>query len=311
MRILFAGTPEIAVKSLEKLASRHECTVLTAPDKISGRGKNVQASPVKIKAEELNLPVIQPERLGSSAREAVMEYKPELLATFAYGKIFGPKFLSMFPGGGLNVHPSLLPKYRGPSPIPAAILAGETVTGVTVQRLAEGMDTGDIVLQKKIPLNGTETTPLLEEQSSIIGADLLSEAADLLEAGEIKETPQDPAMATFCRIINKKDGLIDWSLPAVYIERMVRAYLGWPGAYTFLGQKKLVVLSAGIFSGTGEGIKEGTVAGIDKGSGILVQTGDGIIAVNYLQLQSKKPMDFMSFANGYRNLTGSILGGNE
>jgi methionyl-tRNA formyltransferase len=311
MRILFAGTPEIAVKSLEKLASIHECTVLTAPDKISGRGKRVMASPVKLKAEELDLPVLQPDRLGSASRTAVMNYQPDLLAVFAYGKIFGPKFLSLFPKGGLNVHPSLLPKYRGPSPIPASILAGDTVTGVTVQRLSVGMDTGNVVLQKEIPLTGTETSSDLEKRSAELGADLLVEAAELLENGKAAEIPQDSAKATYCRIIKKKDGLIDWSLPAWYIERMVRAYSGWPGAYTFLDQKKLVVLSASVLPREEEGVKAGTITGIDKERGILVQTGDGMLAVDYLQLQSKKPMDFKSFVNGYRNLADSILGGNE
>ncbi|NEP83818.1 MAG: methionyl-tRNA formyltransferase, partial [Okeania sp. SIO3B3] len=198
MRILFAGSPEIAVPSLELLAeSQHEIVgVLTNPDAVRGRGRNACVTHVKEMAEELDLHIIQPRKLDAAVREEIASLKPDILVAVAYGKIFGPKFLSLFPKGGLNLHPSLLPKYRGCSPVNAAILHGEAETGVTIQRLALAMDSGDILKQEIYPLKGDETADRLLDTFSEIGAGLLLETLDELEKGPVQGLVQDEGQVT-------------------------------------------------------------------------------------------------------------------
>ena len=174
MRILFTGVPEIALPTLALLAKRQEiCAVLTTPDRRSGRGQRIRSSPVKQLAVSLSIPVLQPERLDAEARQQIAAYAPDLLVCVAYGRLFGPKFLALFPQGAINLHPSLLPRYRGPSPIGAAILGGDRETGVTVQWISREMDAGDVLAQEVIPLHGDETTPSLGATCAQLGADLL------------------------------------------------------------------------------------------------------------------------------------------
>lgn len=317
MRLLFAGTPEIAVPSLRLLAAHHTVTgVLTSPDRPAGRGRTLEPSAVKRAALDLGLPVFQPERLGGEARKEIGPAGAELLVCVAYRKIFGPRFLSMFPAGGLNLHPSLLPRYRGPSPIPAAILSGDAVTGISVQALAEEMDSGDIYLQKRIPLSGEETTATLSEIAASMGAGAMLEVVDAIEAGAATRQPQDHTRATYTAIIGKEEGRIDWAADAVIIARMVRAYYPWPLAYTSFRERRLNLLEAGLATSAvrpdavEHGSSEpGRVAGVDKSAGILVQTGNGMLSVQKLQLQNKKPLDWKSFLNGIRDLPGARFGG--
>ncbi len=312
MKVLFAGTPEIAVPSLRALAgSGHEIVgVLTAPDRPKGRGRTLQPSPVKELALELDLPVLEPERLGAEARRQVATLAPDVLACFAYGKIFGPRFLALFPRGGLNVHPSLLPRHRGPAPIPGAILAGDTETGVTVQELALEMDAGDIVAQEPFPLTGTETTASLSEVVAPLGGRLLVDVLDRLEAGRVERMPQNDDHATFTRLVRKEDGEIDWSRSAVEIDRMVRAYTPWPHAFTTFGGERLVVLEAvPAPDADASGAVPGRVALVDTSIGILVETGDGRLALQRLQLQARKPLEWRSFHNGVQGFVGAVLGG--
>ncbi|MCF7928000.1 MAG: methionyl-tRNA formyltransferase, partial [Spirochaetales bacterium] len=211
MRLLFAGTPSIALPALGMLNEQQEVVgVLTAPDKPGKRGKDSVPSPIKTLAEELSLPVLQFERLGSEAREEVTPLAPELLVVAAYGKIFGPKFLSLFSSGGINLHPSLLPRHRGPSPIQETILSGDETAGVTIQTISLEVDAGDILLQKSFPLTGREQAPQLEEKAAETGAELLAETVRRIEEGTIRPRPQDPSGADYCRKITKHDGLIDW-----------------------------------------------------------------------------------------------------
>lgn len=320
MRVLFAGTPEIAVPSLDAVASRHEVAgVLTAPDREAGRGRKPEPPPVKLKAEALGLTVLQPERLDAAAREEVSRLHPEILVVVAYGRIFGPKFLSLFPTGGINLHPSLLPRWRGPSPIPAAILAGDGTTGITVQRLAERMDAGDILVQVQVPLSGTETTASLTRYAADRGAELVLEALSGLEHGTLAGVPQNEADASYCRLITKADGVVRWEESAAAIERMIRAYDPWPRARTVWNGVGLSLLSGGVYTG-GTVPRErdrpgspvpGEVLGIDTREGILVQTGDGILAVRELQLQAKKALEWRAFLNGVRDFIGTVLGGGD
>ncbi len=313
MNILFAGTPEIAIPSLQALSAEFNVAgVLTAPDKISGRGRRISPSAVKKAALELGLPVLQPATLGSDARKQIAETGADILIVFAYGRIFGPKFMALFPGGGINMHPSALPLYRGPSPITAAILSGADKTALTVQRLALEMDAGDIIRQTAYPLEGGETTASLTESIARAAAPELVQAVKNIIGGREKRVPQDGSKASYCRIICKEDGLMDWEMSAGQLEKKVRAYIPWPKCKTALKSEPLVILESSVFPETEgesyENVPPGTILGVDKSRGILIQTGNGILAVTRLQLASRKPLDFRSFLNGVKLENGTILG---
>jgi methionyl-tRNA formyltransferase len=316
LRVLFAGTPEIAVPSLESIAAEHRVVaVLTNPDREAGRGRSTSSAPVKNRAEELGLDVLQPEKLNAAFREIVLDLAPDILVAVAYGKIFGPKFLALFSRGGLNLHPSLLPRYRGPSPINAAILAGDSETGVTIQKLAREMDAGDIILQESFPLTGKETALSLTKTAGLVGARLMRDALRLVEEDNAIFVPQAADGVSYCSLLTKDMGRIDWKKSAVEIERMMRAFTPWPGTYTIFRKQLLRILAAEVLDET-SGVSErpgeaGKVLGVDKRSGILVQTGQGVLAVTELQLQSKKAMNFTAFANGVRGLDGYLMEDDE
>jgi methionyl-tRNA formyltransferase len=313
MKVLFAGTPDFAVKPLIQIARNFPiCGVLTSPDKSAGRGRDKKAlPPVKKAALELSLPVFQPEILDENFQTAVRELKPDILVVAAYHKIFRKNFLEIFPQGGLNIHPSLLPKYRGPSPIQAAILAGDRETGVTIQALALKMDEGDIFSQKRIALNGTETSLGLTLTASEIGAELIVDVLKDINGGKQKGIPQNHKDATYCRIIKKEDGLINWNNDAEKIERMIRAYIPWPRAYTVFKGLNLYFLQGGVYL-NGEkrhNRQPGFVLGLDKQKGILIQSGYGILNIERLQLQAKRALFWKDFINGQKDLIGYKLGG--
>jgi methionyl-tRNA formyltransferase len=322
MRILFAGTPALAVPSLVKAAHAHEVVgVLTVADQPAGRGRGMSRSPVKEAAEKLGLEILQPEKLDETFLDRVSSLSPELLVVAAYGRIFRPSLLELFPRGGINVHPSLLPKLRGPSPITAALLSGESVTGVTIQRLAPRFDTGDILAQKTWPLHGDETTASLSDALSVFGAELLARVlSDLASGRPLDVRVQDDAAATYCRPLLKEDGLVAWEQTAEELERKVRAYDPWPRASTSLSGETLLLLKSHVYPGTlpaetfgagsgrnGPGVP-GDVLAADRDHGLLVRTGCGILAVERLQLQFKKPLDWRSFCNGHPQIVGTRLG---
>lgn len=309
LRVVFAGSPTFALSSLEAcLAVSEVVGVLTALDAPKGRGRRLTPPPVKEAALAAGIPVLQPERLGGDAREAVQRLEPDLLVCAAYGRIFGPKFLSLFPEGGINVHPSLLPRFRGPTPIQATILAGDSEAGVTVQYLAPELDSGDILAQEAVRLTGTERYPDLEALLSALGGRLLRDVVVDLEARTAVPRPQNHDRAVYCPMIKKEDGRIDWSLPAEQIDRMARAYDPWPGLYTFLNGERLGIKELGVAGVTGPARetpapettppRPGCVVGVDKGLGILVQTGQHLIALRRIQPAGRKTMDHMALVNG-------------
>lgn len=324
MRVLFAGTPEIAVHSLARIHENFEVVgVLTSPDMKKGRGRRLVHSPVKEKALELGLRVIQPQRLRRNAREEIAVLEADILAVYAYGRIFGPKFLSLFPQGAVNVHPSLLPRYRGSAPITAPIVNGDEKTGVSVQTVEVEVDSGDILGKRVIPLDGTETTASLSERMATDGAELVVEVLEDIAAGTAVPEPQEESNVTVCRRLTKRDGEILWALPAEMIERMVRAYIPWPKAYTHWKGKYLSILESHLVpaerhTGVGPGVKyegeraaPGTIAGMDREDGILVQTGRGMLGITELQLEGKKPLHFEQFLNGNRDFLHAHLGVKE
>ncbi len=310
MRIIYAGTPEIAVPSLKHLAATEDIdvvAVLTAADKSSGRGRKTTPPPVKAAAETLGIPVLQPERLGADARDMISGFEASLLVVFAYGRIFGPKFLSLFPEGAINMHPSALPRHRGPAPLTAAILAGEKEMALTVQKVALDMDAGDILSQTPYPLDGRETTGSLTDTVAKAAADELIQAVRSVGDGSAVARPQNHENASYCHLVRKDDGIVDWSNEASALERMIRAYLPWPKVRTFYNKEPLVILEADDYDESPEGFP-GQVLGVDKSRGILIQTGKGVLGITRLQLASRKPLDFKSFLNGVTLETGTILG---
>jgi methionyl-tRNA formyltransferase len=308
MTILFAGTPAIAVPCLDALVGAgHRVEVLTNPDAPAGRGGKLTPSPVKEKALELGLAVHQPAKLDGSARD-LFAGRFDLLVSFAYGRIFGPLFLGLFPAGGLNVHPSLLPRWRGPSPLTAALLARDAQTGISVQRLALKMDSGDVVVRSVRNLDGTETTGSLTEWAAQSAPALLVEAVLRLQSDTSSAEAQDEAAATYCSLVQKDDGRLDWSRSALEIDAKIRAYDPWPGAFTGWQGQRLALRNSSVISDPGSGSTPGTVVSVDKSDGILIQTGDGLVAVRELQLPARKSLDFRSFLNGNPALVGSRLG---
>jgi len=302
MKLLFAGTPEIAVPSLESLVT---AGYRVDVDAASGRGGKVSPSPVKTKALELGLVVHQPARLDASAR-LLFEGRFDLLVSFAYGRIFGPLFLGLFPQGGVNVHPSLLPRWRGPSPLSAAILAGDAQTGICVQRLAEKMDCGDVLVRLLRPLDGTETMGSLSGWAATAAAPLLLQALDAIRSGKGKGISQDESEATYCNLISKEDGRLDWSLSAAHLDAQIRAMDPWPGAFTGWNGQRLTLRRSSVLPG--RLVETNGTVSVDKSKGILIQTGDGLLTVRELQMPGRKSMDFRSFLNGNPALVGSRLG---
>lgn len=321
LRIVFAGTPEIALFSLDALLGdprRKDAyeivAVLTNPDRRAGRNRVVTPPPVKSRALESGIPVIQPERLNTEARERVASFTPDLLVSVAYGHIFGPKFLDLFPSGGFNVHPSLLPRHRGPSPLQAAILSGDGETGVTIQRIALEMDSGAIVAQETVPIGTRTTVSELHDDLGQRGARLLVDAILSLAAGTLVEREQDHDRATYCGKITKDAGAVDWKESAVQIDRMVRAYTPWPGVRVIYGDQTVqfietypIALDAVDSERLLPTETPGLVRGIDSRYGILIQTTDGLLALSRLKPQARKEMDFLSFYNGDRDVVGAVL----
>jgi methionyl-tRNA formyltransferase len=327
MRLLFAASPSIAVPSLEALGMAEGMQlagVLTNPD--SPRGRSGKASPTEVgEAAAIILrqfaergmdqfPVLKPAKLDATAREQVAALKPGLLVSFAYGRIFGPKFLALFPLGGINVHPSLLPKYRGPSPIQAAILNRDEATGLTVQTLANEMDSGDILAQEQVRLTGRETSRTLSEIMAQKASTLLPQVLAQIASGANRPRPQEHGKASYCSLISKEEALIDWNRSAVEIDASVRAYNSWPLARTVHKGKDLFIISASVYNYGARDVKierretPGVVLGIDKQAGILVQTGEGVLALTELQYQAKKALEWKAFMNGARDFAGSKLG---
>ncbi|MBO7094283.1 MAG: methionyl-tRNA formyltransferase [Spirochaetia bacterium] len=310
MKILFAGTPAIAVPTLKALAENHQVFgVLTNPDRPAGRKNILTPSPVKVCALELAIPVFQPEKLDEKFISYIKAEGFDTLITFAFGKIFKKDFLDIFSNGAFNIHPSLLPRWRGPAPINAAILAGDKVTGITIQKMALKMDTGDIALQIPFPLDGSETAPELTEFVALKSAELIPGFIMALESDSLNYTQQNEAKATYCPMLKKEDGIIDWHESAAAIEREIRAYQPWPGCFTTMSGKTIAITQASIY--TGEEFKAGecgTVLGVDRRQGIVVATGKECLAIQYLKPQAKNEMDAKSFLNGARNVIGTVLG---
>ncbi len=308
LRVVFMGTAEFAVPALAVLhGSRHDLLlVVTQPDRRGGRGRKLHPSPVKKEALEMGCPVAQPEEACSDAFcSQLAELSPDVLVVAAYGQILTAKVLSIPRFGAINIHPSLLPLYRGPAPIQWAIIDRAPETGVTTMLLDEGMDTGDILLTRKTPIAPAETAGVLHHRLAIMGAELLMPTIDGVHRGDVIPRPQDHERATYAPLLTKADGHIDWATDAETIEARIRGVTPWPGAFTFHGDKRLKIFRADV-ARLDTAAPPGTVVPGFPDE-LRVAAGKGALAILEVQGASGKRMDMASFLRGYDLPAGSRL----
>jgi methionyl-tRNA formyltransferase len=308
LNLVFCGTPRFAVPTLDSLvdAGFPIQLIITQPDRPKGRGLELVASPVKQRALQLHLPSVQPETIKKNEvfREQLTALKPDAIIVVGYGRIIPQWMLDLPPLGNINLHASLLPKYRGAAPIQWAIAQGETVTGVTTMRIDAGLDTGDILLQEEIPIAADDTAETLAPTLASIGATLTLETLRGLQAGTIPPRPQDHAQATLAPILKKEDGLIDFSRPASEILNRMRGFQPWPGAYAKFRGKTLQVWKAAAQS---RALPSSEIK--VEGDHLLVGCGIGTaIELLEVQLEGKKRASAADFLRGYRLLSGEKLG---
>lgn len=312
MKIVFFGTSEFAVASLRAfLASPHEIAALvTQPDRRKGRRLRIAPPPAKVVAAARGLPVYQPERLtGEDPRRYLEAIGAELFVVVSFGHILPRDILVLPRHGAINLHASLLPRYRGPAPTNWAIMRGEKVTGATIIRLNERMDEGDIIFQREVAIAPADTNITLSERLADIGAGMLVDAADALAAGRLPAfRRQDPAHATYAPKLTKEDGRIDWMLDAAAICDRVRGLLPWPGAYTTFNGQFLKILNAVPGDDLVCGSRPGTIVAVERKRGIVIKAGRGTVCIAHLQRDGGKPLDADAFLRGHRLPAGSILG---
>jgi methionyl-tRNA formyltransferase len=310
LRLVFFGTPQFAVPSLRALLAGTDPVVgvVCQPDKPAGRGQRLNVPPVKQAALEAQVPVLQPEKLRSPEfLEALRQWAPDLIVVAAYGRILPKTVLDLPAHGCINVHGSLLPKYRGAAPVQWAILRGEETTGVTIMQMNERMDAGDILLQRETRIRSEETYGELQARLAEIGARALMEAIAQLHAGTIQARAQREEDVTLAPIIKKEDGCIDWTQPATAIARRVRAFNPWPSAFTYLDGKLLKIHRAHPDAGRSTAAP-GSV--VQPHGDLAVATGDGVLVLDELQLEGRKRLSVAEFARGGGIKVGTVLGSN-
>ncbi len=307
------GTPQFAVPALRALLSHHDVVaVVTQPDAPAGRGREVSPSPVKALATERGAPVLQPESLKSpEAVDQLRACAPEVIVVAAFGQILRRPVLELPPHGCVNVHASLLPRWRGASPINAAIAAGDEVTGVTIMRMDAGLDTGPILSQRSEPIRPDDTAGALGARLAELGAALLVETLPGYLAGRIQPQLQDDTRATKCGLLKKEDGRIDWRRSAIEIERHVRAMSPWPSAFTTWQGRLLRVLRAAVRPASPEAVSLAPGAVFAAGKSICVRCGEDALELIEVQPEGKRPMSGVDFARGQRGLSGSRFGSGD
>jgi methionyl-tRNA formyltransferase len=307
-RVIFMGTPEFAVPCLQTLIETQQVVgVVTQPDKPAGRGNRLRPSPVKVLAGAAGLPVYQPKSLRrEEAAEPLREWQPDVIIVAAFGQILRPHVLYLSPHGSINVHASLLPRWRGASPIQHAILAGDTESGVTLMRMDEGLDTGPMLVQEALPIGPRETSATLHDRLSILGADMLRRRLDAILAGRIQPVPQPDAGFTYAPMIAKEAGEIDWSRDIGYLDRLVRAMTPWPGAYTWWNGQPFKIVRAKPVTGD---LPDGSLAEVVRAAeGLAVLAVGGGLVLEEVQPPGKRAMPAEDFARGHPDWVGSVLG---
>ncbi len=311
MNIVFMGTPDFAAASLEALLKSDDVVVgvVTQPDRPKGRGQVLTPSPVKLLAQREKIPLLQPLKMKDPEfLQTLAGWKPDLIAVTAFGRILPPAVLSLPPRGCINVHGSLLPKYRGAGPIQWAIINGERETGITTMLMDEGMDTGAMLLQEAIPITDDDTAGTLSPRLAELGGRLLVETIARLKAGTLVPTPQDSSQATMAPLLKKEDGIIDWTLPAVTLANRVRGLAPWPGAYTSVpGGDRWTIWRAQALPGPATK-PPGVVMEVTS-EAIHVATGEGVLALLELQPANSRRMAVAQYVAGHSISVGLQLGG--
>lgn len=303
-KIVFMGTPEFAVPTLKALIEHHEVIgVVTQPDRPAGRGSGIKQSPIKQLAVNSGIPVFQPEKLRR--KEAIAELKqwqPDVYVVAAFGQILPQAVLDIPEFGSINVHGSLLPRWRGAAPIQAAIRAGDPETGITIMKMDAGLDTGPMLSKRAIPILPADTGQTLHDKMAFLGAVLLIDTLPGYLDGSIRPQPQDDSLATFAPQIRKEEGNIDWTQSAAAIERLIRAFTPWPGAFTYWNGKQVKIHSGTVTAGSAE---PGVVL-VHHGQ-IAIGTGDGFFLPAEVQLEGKKRLSIADFVRGYGDFVGAKL----
>ena len=313
MKIVYMGTPDFAVGALKSvIEAGHEVTlVVTQPDKERGRGHEVSFCPVKECALEYGLPVFQPVRIRDAEAVDKLKNTPaDIFIVAAFGQILSEEILNIPRYGCINIHASLLPRYRGAAPIQWCILNGEKKTGVTIMQMDKGVDTGDILLQKELEISEDETGESLFDKLAVLGSSAVTEALELIEQGKITPVKQDESIATHVGMLKKEMGRVDWKDSSVIIERYVRGLNSWPSAYTSYNGRMLKIWGSHVAEDDRDkesNVTPGTVIRSDD-TGLYVQTGDGVLVITELQLEGKKRMDTASFLRGQAIEAGELLG---
>lgn len=310
MKIIFMGTPEFSVPTLKTLIdSEHEIVACyTQPDKPKGRGKKLQMTPVKEVCIEAGIPVYQPTRIRRE--EFVKEFQAieaDIAVVIAYGQILPASILEAPKHGCINIHASLLPKYRGAAPYQWAVIRGETTTGITTMQMDVGMDTGDMLLKTVINIEQDETAGSLHDKLMMSGGNLILETLRQVEEGSLNPVKQDDDEATYAPMLEKNSGKISWHKPASEIENLIRGLNPWPSAYTFMDDKLLKIWKATVLEDRTEDLTPGTICEVLDKEGFIVRCEEGSLLVTEVQLQGKKRMDAASFMRGYTVNVGSIL----
>lgn len=312
MRIIFMGTPDFSVGTLEALveAGHDVCLAVTQPDKPKGRGKEMQYTPVKEAALKHGIPVYQPKKIREpECVEELRKYNADVMIVIAFGQILPKEILEMTPYGCINVHASLLPKYRGAAPIQWSIIDGETVTGVTTMQMDEGLDTGDMILKTEVPITGEETGESLHDKLAEAGARLCVETLKAVENHTATFEKQGESPTVYAKMLDKKLGNINWNSSAIQIERLVRGLNSWPSAYTHWDGKVMKIWRAkaeNANTADADSRQPGTVLKVEKDS-FTIQTGEGILRVLELQIPGKKRMDAGAFLRGYTLEEGLVF----
>lgn len=301
MKVIFMGTPDFSVGTLEALVEAgHEVVLaVTQPDKPKGRGKEMQFTPVKEAALRHDIPIFQPKKVRDpECMEELRKYHADIMVVIAFGQILPQEILDMTPYGCVNVHASLLPKYRGAAPIQWSIIDGEEVTGVTTMQMDAGLDTGDMLLKTEIKIEADETGGSLHDKLAEAGATLCVETLKALEEKTVTPEKQGETPTAYAKMLDKKLGNIDWTMDAVSIERLIRGLNPWPSAYTMWNGKVMKIWRGEVLEASGEQMP-GTIVAVSKDS-FTVQTGKGQLRILELQLQGKKRMDAAAFLRGYK-----------
>ncbi len=310
LKLVFMGTPDFAVPSLKKLIDEGYDVklVVTQPDRPAGRGKKLTSPPVKVVAEKSGIPVYQPERIkeNKELKRELLNIEPDLIVVAAYGKILPEWLLNLPKYGTINVHASLLPKYRGASPIQWALLNGEEETGVTIMKVIPKLDAGDIISQRRVKIEKEDNAQTLHDKLAKAGAELIVETIPRYISGEIKPVPQNEEEATYCPQIKKEMGKIDWSRSSEEIFNQVRAFTPWPSAFTKFRGKLVKITKAQPVEGTG---KPGEVIRADRE--LIVATGSGALKIERLKPEGRKEISGEEFIRGYRVKVGDFFGFKE